>query len=185
MAWLRVISRVALLTSAALAALAITGAAGAAGASITLTLSPQNNSGISGSATLTEMDNNQVKVTLKLDKAGAGPQPAHIHPGSCANLDPKPQWPLKDVVNGASETVLTNVKLTDITDGKHAINVHKSAAEIQTYVACGNIAAYGQAAPAALMATGDVAPSWLLAGLSGILGVAGVASGVLLRRRPA
>src|SRR5437016_2008956 len=184
MGWLRVISRATILATAALAALALSSGASAAG-SITLTLREQNGSGISGTATLTEMDNNQVKVTLKLDKAGAGPQPAHIHPGTCAQLDPKPQWPLKDVVNGASETVLTNVKLTDITDGKHAINVHKSAAEIQTYVACGNIASYGQSAPAALMATGDAAPNWLLAGLSGILGVIGLASGLLLRRRPA
>jgi hypothetical protein len=68
---------------------------------------------------------------------GAGSQPVHIHKGTCAQLDPKPAFPLSPVVNGKSETVV-NAPLAELEKG-YAINGHKSAQDIKTYVFCGDI----------------------------------------------
>lgn len=101
-------------------------------------LTPVNNSGVSGKATLKE-DDGKVKVKLELSKYTAGvSQPAHIHPGTCTNLG-APKYPLTNVVNGKSETTL-DVTLAQLkTELPLAINVHKSTEEPGVYVACGEI----------------------------------------------
>ena len=92
------------------------------------------------------------------------PHPAHIHDGSCVTLGGI-AFPLNDVAYssmamggtptadmamgetvGSSSAVpletsvtVVDVPLEQITDGQHAINVHLSAEEIGTYIACGNI----------------------------------------------
>lgn len=148
---------------------------------ITITMNAQNNSGESGTATLTPMGN-QTKVDVNLTGAPAGPQPAHIHPGTCANLNPNPKYPLTSLTNGKSETIV-NVSLTSLMTGDFAINVHKSPQEISVYVSCGDISAAAQTAPA----TGHPrfgGTMWLTGGL--LLGaVLLVGSGMVLRRRPA
>lgn len=101
-------------------------------------LAPQNSSGESGTATLTDTPKG-LKVVISLKGAPASPQPAHIHKGSCAKLDPQPWYPLQSVVGGKSTTVVPGVTMAKIM-GKTAINVHKSAADLATYVACGNVA---------------------------------------------
>ena len=104
--------------------------------SITVKLLPQSGSGQSGTATLTRQGDKQTKVVLSVTGA-AGREPVHIHKGTCAQLDPKPAFPLSPVVNGKSETVV-NAPLADLEKG-HAINGHKSAEDIKTYVFCGDI----------------------------------------------
>lgn len=106
--------------------------------SVTVTLSAQNNSGESGTATLKE-ESGKVKVMLDLTGASAGVmQPAHVHMGSCANLGAV-KYPLTFPTNGKSETVL-DVKWADLKAGLPlAINVHKSPAEATVYVACGDL----------------------------------------------
>ena len=74
--------------------------------------------------------------------APADPQPAHIHPGTCEDLDATPKYPLKDLMDGRSETTV-EASLEDLQSEEFALNVHKSAAEIQTYVACGNLTGGG------------------------------------------
>lgn len=102
-------------------------------------LSPQNNSGESGTATLTKQGDTQTKVALSVSGAPAGvSQPVHIHKGSCAKLDPKPAFPLSPLVNGKSETVV-NASLDELNKGGYAINGHKSAQEASTYVFCGDL----------------------------------------------
>jgi hypothetical protein len=101
-------------------------------------LAAQNGSGEDGSATITAMGDNQIKITIKVANGTATPQPAHIHKGTCANLDPVPAYPLNNVVNGMSETVV-NVGMAQLAQGQYAINIHKSAAEVSTYVSCGDI----------------------------------------------
>jgi hypothetical protein len=92
-------------------------------------------------------------------------RPAHIHVGTCAELDPNPIAPLRDVapvgynvedgaydddqapeVRGALDapTVLYSesegdVSWDDVLGTSHAINVHESNENIQTYIACGDI----------------------------------------------
>lgn len=104
--------------------------------SATVKLSPQNNSGESGTATLTKQGDKQTKVVLSVTGA-SGSQPVHIHKGTCAQLDPKPAFPLSPVTDGKSETVV-DASLDDLAKG-YAINGHKSPQEIKTYVFCGDI----------------------------------------------
>jgi hypothetical protein len=105
--------------------------------SATVKLSPQSNSGESGTATLTKQGDKQTKVVLDV-KGASGSQPVHIHKGSCAQLDPKPAFPLAPLTEGKSETVV-NASLDDLQKGGYAINGHKSAQEVKTYVFCGDI----------------------------------------------
>jgi hypothetical protein len=107
--------------------------------SVTVELHELNDSGLSGEAILTDNGDDTTTVVLNVD-GPAGDNPAHIHEGTCDDLDPNPLFPLKDVdADGHSETVV-DVPLADLEDGEFAINVHKSAAEISVYVTCGDIA---------------------------------------------
>lgn len=104
---------------------------------LTATLQTQNNSGEQGTAVLSEVDG-KVVVTINMQGAPTTAQPAHIHSGEC----PKPgaiAYPLTNVVNGQSETTL-DVSMQGILDQLPlAVNVHKSQAELQNYVTCGNV----------------------------------------------
>lgn len=90
--------------------------------------------------------------------------PAHIHAGDCANLGPV-VFPLSDVgvpasgeegatpiaeaaggATGAPNAIPAYLGITqldaqidDILTAPHAINVHESAGNIETYIACGEI----------------------------------------------
>jgi hypothetical protein len=75
---------------------------------------------------------------MELSPSGEEPQPAHIHEGTCADLNPDPAFPLTDVVDGGSETDV-DVSLEELSLSDYAVNVHESAAEADVYVACGDI----------------------------------------------
>jgi Cu/Zn superoxide dismutase len=105
--------------------------------SVSVRMHAQNKSGESGSAKLTPQGADKTRVEISLKGAPKGtPQPAHIHQGSCAKLDPKPKYGLENVVDGKSSTVVP-VGI-DAVRGM-AINVHKSADDLKTYVSCGDI----------------------------------------------
>jgi len=103
---------------------------------------------------------------LAQDDAPVAGHPAHIHSGSCADLDPNPLVPLNDVtlplvgddedqeptsedIKGAIDQPLVQVSENDDIDSdvtfdelfetSHAINVHESAENIDVYIACGDI----------------------------------------------
>jgi hypothetical protein len=106
---------------------------------VRITLIDENGSGEDGSAQLTDQGDGTTKVELLMLNAPEGAvQPAHIHKGSCANLDPAPAYPLNNIEEGKSTTVV-KVALTELTAQKYAINVHKSATEANIYVSCGNL----------------------------------------------
>jgi uncharacterized lipoprotein YajG len=98
----------------------------------------QNDSGQDGEATLSEVSSDTTRVVLDVGNAPDNPQPAHIHRGSCENLDPEPAYGLENVVDGKSTTEV-NVAMEDLVGQGFAVNVHKSADEAQVYVACGDI----------------------------------------------
>ena len=106
--------------------------------SVQVSLMSQNNSGESGEAMITEVDG-KAKVVLSLTGAPSGvSQPAHIHLKSCDDLGGV-KYPLTNVVNGSSQTML-EVSIDEILSGRPvAINVHKSGAEAGIYVSCGDI----------------------------------------------
>ena len=117
------------------------GAKSGSSGTMTVNLGEQNNSGESGTARLTAQGD-KTKIVLDLRNPSAmmasETQPAHIHKGSCAKLDPTPAYALADVMDGKSVSTV-DVKLDVLRQGAFAINVHKSAEDIQTYVACGDI----------------------------------------------
>jgi len=145
---------------------------------VTVTMNVQSNSGQSGTATLTA-EGNRTRVVVSLSNSPAGPQPAHIHPGSCATLDPRPAFPLQHVVNGRSETVV-EAPLSELASGKYAINVHRSLQEAQVYVSCGDILAMR---PARLPATGDGSTEPMSGPGLGLLAAGLLGAGLALRRR--
>jgi Cu/Zn superoxide dismutase len=109
-------------------------------ADVTVKLEPQNNSGESGTATLSDAGG-KTKVTINVSGQPAGvSQPMHIHKGTCKALDPKPAFPLPALAAGKAETTL-DVPLSTLQKDKYAINGHKSAQEASVYVFCGDIPA--------------------------------------------
>ncbi|MEZ5102024.1 MAG: hypothetical protein R3C15_19925 [Thermoleophilia bacterium] len=139
---------------------------GAALPPLTVQLEEQDDSGESGTATLTDLGNGKTRVALILTGgAGTDPQPAHIHTGTCDDVRDV-VYPLEDVTSGAgasgsdtgtstdaaasgspvggatSETEV-DATLAELTGGEYVINVHRSAAEAETYVACGVISDTG------------------------------------------
>jgi len=109
----------------------------AGGDTVTVELAEQNGSGESGTATLTA-EGEQTRVALDLSNPASDSQPAHIHAGTCANLDPAPAFALPNVENGSSEATV-DVTLDELTSGDYAVNVHKSNDEADVYVACAEI----------------------------------------------
>ncbi len=118
----------------------------------TFPIAAQNGSGESGTVTLTPDGADKTTVTVALTGAPAGPQPAHIHPGSCAKLDPAPKYPLTNVVGGKSTTTV-DVAIASLTAGTFAVNVHKSPDDLKDYVACGDLAVAGSTMKAMPMAS--------------------------------
>jgi Cu/Zn superoxide dismutase len=116
----------------------------AQGQSLTVQMASQNNSGINGVATMNETGG-KLSVSVRATGSGTGPQPLHIHEGSCAQLNPTPQFTLSPVSNGASTTDLDS-SLQQLTATPHAIHMHKSAEELSVYVACADIK-FGTALP--------------------------------------
>lgn len=123
----------------ALGALAFTTAPSlAATGPVTVTMTAQNASGENGTATLTPTPDG-VQVVVSLKNAPAAAQPAHIHPGTCANLTPAPQYPLTSLANGTSTTLLKGVTMDQLLANPFAVNVHQSTSNLGTYVSCGDI----------------------------------------------
>src|SRR3989344_1502871 len=105
---------------------------------ILVNLSEQNESSQSGTATLTEA-NGKVKVALKLSGAPKDiAQPAHVHVGACPEVGAV-KYPLNSPVNGMSETILDVTFAALKSQLPLAINVHKSAAQSNVYVSCGDL----------------------------------------------
>ena len=102
-------------------------------------LPEQNKSGETGIVTLTQAGANVHYSAVLSGGNATGPQPIHIHAGTCAALPPAPKYPFKPVVNGQSDGDITGVKLADLQTGGFAINVHKSVPDAKIYVACGDI----------------------------------------------
>jgi hypothetical protein len=59
--------------------------------------------------------------------------------GSCAELEPRPAYRLAAVADGKSTSTVA-ATLSDLRAGSFAVDVHESAADLQTHVACGELA---------------------------------------------
>ncbi len=105
---------------------------------MSLRLAQLGNSGITGEVLFTPKGE-QTEVSIVLTGAVQGAvYPAHIHEGVC----PAPgavKYPLTNFVDGKSVT-LVNASVDQLWKSLPlAINVHKSATELKSYVACGDL----------------------------------------------
>ena len=106
---------------------------------MTINMGAQNGSKQSGQAWLKDTRGGLwVKVMLHNEPKGAS-EPAHIHMGTCAKLNPAPWKPLSNVVGGNSVTTLKGVTIAAIKKGRFAINAHQSAMNLKRYVSCGDL----------------------------------------------
>jgi hypothetical protein len=98
----------------------------------------QNNSGEIGEVTLFARGANRTLVVLDIKGAPSFPQPAHVHRGTCENLNPVPAYPLNNLVNGRSSTMV-NVSEDRLLPGNYSVNVHRSTSNLKLYVSCGHL----------------------------------------------
>ncbi len=113
----------------------LTACSASSAATRSLTLHTLNDSGVSGTVTLTAVGSGTTRVDVDVNPAGHPNMPAHIHPGTCGELTPQPEFPLQNIVNGKSTTDII-VPLDDLFANAVALNVHASNEEMQTYTAC-------------------------------------------------
>lgn len=129
-------SRIPRLVLAVLAsAVVISGCAATPAATVTLELRELNGSGVTGTVTLTETGDGATLVEVDVDPAGYPSMPAHIHPGTCNELVPQPEYPLASVIDGVSSTEVS-APLEELLSGDRALNVHASNDQLDLYTAC-------------------------------------------------
>jgi hypothetical protein len=104
---------------------------------LSLTFTELNDSGVSGVATLYG-DGDQTIVEITVTDAGPN-HPAHIHKGTCDDLDPNPAYPLENVIDGKSISVV-DASLEELLTGGYSIDLHMSVNELGTLVVCAPIA---------------------------------------------
>ena len=128
---------------AAFAALTLTAPALAAGPeSATYPLAEQNGSGETGTATFTQKGADVIVVVKVTGGNAKGPQPAHIHKGTCTHFNPAPFVALTNVINGTSTTTVENTTVAKLTTANaFSVNIHKSPKEPKIYAACGRLRA--------------------------------------------
>ncbi len=101
-------------------------------------LEMQDGSGVTGEAHLKDMGNGMTHVKVHIEGMAQGmSMPAHIHMGSMDDYDEKPKYPLNNVENGMSETMV-EVSLEELLSEEHVIAVHMSGEDL-TVVAVGDI----------------------------------------------
>ena len=107
-------------------------------APVTLQLRELNDSGVSGTVTMTAIDEGHTLVEVDVDAAGHPNMPAHIHPGTCAELVPQPKYALETVIEGRSSTAVP-ASLDELLSGGQALNIHSSNEHMDLYSACGEL----------------------------------------------
>ena len=109
------------------------------GASKVVNLQGRNESGVTGTVTIVDLGNSRSRIDIKVDAAGHLDMPAHVHPGTCANLIPQPKYPLTNVQNGISTTVVP-ASYAELTGGNLTVTLHLSNTEMKITTACGDLA---------------------------------------------
>jgi hypothetical protein len=138
----------------------------AQGEEIIIPIEELNGSGVSGDATLTDNGDGTTTIDVLVDGA-SGDHPIHLHEGTCAELGDVVVT-LTTVDSSGSSVTDVPVPLATIQDpevGPHAINIHLSADDIATYIACGDVplaesgAAGGETTTATTTETTTAAPA--------------------------
>jgi Cu/Zn superoxide dismutase len=118
-------------------AIALTACQAAPDTQRTISLRTLNGSGVTGTVTFAALrDKTAVEITV--DPASNLDMPAHIHPGTCDDLTPQPKFPLENVKDGTSKTVVP-ASMDELFAGGLAVNIHRSNDDLKTYTACVDI----------------------------------------------
>jgi hypothetical protein len=118
--------------------LSLAACAAADGQRRTVELETLNDSGVTGTVTLVETGARETRVEVRVVPGGNLDMPAHIHPGDCDNLVPQPKYPLQNVINGSSTTVVP-AALSELVAGNLAVNLHRANDDLGTYTACADL----------------------------------------------
>jgi hypothetical protein len=110
---------------------------GAPVATRTVALQTLNASGVTGTVSFADLGG-RTRVDISVEPGDNPDMPAHIHPGTCADLTPQPKYPLENVKAGSSTTVVP-ATIDELFAGGLAVNVHKSNDDLKTYTACVDI----------------------------------------------
>ncbi len=103
---------------------------------VLLKLGPGRDADQSGSAVLLAQGN-KTEVNVFIKPVPPLVQPAHIHEGACPGVGAV-KYPLTNIEFGSSKTVV-EASLADLLKGGYSINAHKSANDMNVYVACGAV----------------------------------------------
>lgn len=113
------------------------GGQGATDDVVTVTMNELNQSGQSGTATLTARGSDtEIVVTLSAGAMQSGA--IHVHSGQCGDNLGGVEHPLTKFSGESSTTTLAGVSLSSLLNGDRAINAHK-ADDASVYTACANI----------------------------------------------
>jgi len=105
---------------------------------ITIDFTELNDSGVSGTATLFAAGDATI-VTFDLEGTGEE-HPAHIHQGTCDDIQPEPAYNLQNVGEDGATTSQVEVPLDELIDGDYVIDLHLAANQLGTLIVCGEIA---------------------------------------------
>ena len=119
-------------------ALALAACTGQQATSRTVELDTLNDSGVTGSAVLTDLGDGTTRVEVDVDPAGHPDMPAHIHPGTCVDLVSQYTYALQNVIDGQSTTEV-EASLDELFAGDLALNLHFSSEDFGTYTACADL----------------------------------------------
>ncbi len=101
---------------------------------VLLKLGPGRDADQSGSAVLLAQGS-KTEVNVFIKPVPPLASPAHIHEGACPAVGAV-KFPLTNIEFGSSKTVVDS-SFADLLKGGFSINAHKSASDINVYVACG------------------------------------------------
>ena len=104
----------------------------------TVQLTAQNNSGVTGIAFIADAGNGQTFVAIGVTPAASVNYPATIATGPCTTPGATAKATLTNVVNGVSQSTVS-ASFADVTSGTNVLVLWKSAQEMQTAVACGDV----------------------------------------------
>lgn len=104
---------------------------------ITIEFTELNDSGVTGTATLFASGDETI---VELDLEGTGEDhPAHIHEGTCDDIEPEPEYNLENVGEEGASTSLVDAPLDELIDGDYVIDLHLAANQLGTLIVCAEI----------------------------------------------
>lgn len=104
---------------------------------ITIEFTELNDSGVTGTATLYASGDRTI-VELELEGMGED-HPAHIHEGTCDDIQPEPAYTLENAGEAGASTSLADVPLNDLIDGDYVVDLHLAANQLGTLILCAGI----------------------------------------------